>query len=244
MQLIPAVDIKGGRCVRLIQGKANQETVYSNDPVAVACHWDEEGANMIHVVDLDGAFGGFPSNLSIIKDIINSSSVNIQVGGGIRNIETVERYIDFGAARLVLGTIALEDPHFVEKAAKQFPNKIVVGIDTRDGKVAFKGWVETSEKKASDFTTTFENLGIAGFVFTDIDRDGMLEGPNILAIRNFAESTNLPIIASGGIGRIEDISSLITLESIGVDGIIIGKSLYDKTINFSEALKLVSKNVS
>ena len=175
MQLIPAIDIKGGKCVRLTQGNANLETVYSDDPVAMACHWDEEGAKTIHVVDLDGAFHGSTTNLSLVRDIINSSSVNIQVGGGIRTMKAVENYVDLGAARIVLGTVAFKNPEFVGEAAKRFPNKIMVGIDARDGKVAIKGWVEVSNKKASDFARNFEELGISGYIlkeepFSEIQR--------------------------------------------------------------------------
>ena len=242
MQLIPAIDIKGGKCVRLTQGNANLETVYSDDPVAMACHWDEEGAKTIHVVDLDGAFHGSTTNLSLVRDIINSSSVNIQVGGGIRTMKAVENYVDLGAARIVLGTVAFKNPEFVGEAAKRFPNKIMVGIDARDGKVAIKGWVEVSNKKASDFARNFEELGISGFIFTDIGRDGMLEGPNLEAVREFAECTNVPVIASGGVGSIDDIFALLDLESLGVNGVILGKSLYDQRVNYSEAIKRISGN--
>ena len=229
--------------MRLTQGQADQETVYSDDPVAMACYWDEAGASTIHVVDLDGAFAGKPANWSLVKSIINSSSVNIQVGGGIRTLESVERYIELGAARVVLGTIAFKDPVFVGQAAKRFPGKIIVGIDARNGKVAIKGWVEVSDQKASDFAKTFEDLGIAGFVFTDIGRDGTLQGPNLEAVREFTKSTRLPVIASGGVGTLDHITALLALENLGVHGIILGKSLYDKTIDFSEALKRVSGNV-
>lgn len=243
MQLIPAVDIKGGKCVRLLQGQADQETVYSNDPVSMACHWDEAGANTIHVVDLDGAFEGVPRNFNLVKDIINSSSVNIQVGGGIRTIEIIERYINLGAARVVLGTIAFKNPRLVAEAAGKFPGKIMVGIDAREGNVAIKGWVEVSDKKSTDFAKSFEDKGVAGFIFTDIGRDGMLEGPNLASIRAFAEATSLPVIASGGVSRIDDISSLMTLKPVGVTGVIMGKSLYDKTVDFAEALKLAGEHV-
>ena len=157
-------------------------------------------------------------------------------------MESVERYIDLGAARIILGTVAFNDPTFVSEAAKRFPSKVIVGIDVRDGKVATKGWVEVSDRKASEFAMTFEDLGIAGFVFTDIGRDGMLQGPNLEAIREFSESTHLPVIASGGVSRLDDISSLLALEPLGVNGIILGKSLYDKTIDFSEALKRIYGN--
>ena len=244
MQLIPAVDIKGGKCVRLTRGQADLETVYSEDPVAMACHWDEMGAKTIHVVDLDGAFNGKPTNFPLVKDIINSSSINIQVGGGLRTMEAIERYIDLGAARVVLGTTAFKDPSLVREAAKRFPGKIIVGIDSRDGKVAIEGWVELLDKKAAEFTHTFESMGIFGFIFTDINRDGMLKGPNLRSIYEFASSTHLPVIASGGVSKIDDISALLTLGPVGVNGVILGKSLYDKTVDFAQAMKWVSENVS
>ena len=242
MQLIPAVDIKNGKCVRLSQGKVDKETIYSNDPVSIAIHWDEEGAQTIHVVDLDGAFTGKPVNLHLVKDIINSSSVNIQVGGGIRTMENIDSYIDLGAARIILGTIAFEDQKLVETAAKKYPGKIIVGIDAREGNIAIKGWVEVSSQKATEFAKFFENMGVAGFIFTDISRDGMLKGPNLKSVSEFTQATSIPVIASGGVSCLNDISSLLTLKPIGVSGIILGKSLYDKTVDFRKALKLVEEN--
>ena len=235
MRIIPAVDIKEGRCVRLVQGKVDQETVYSNDPLSMANHWDEEGAQTIHVVDLDGAFQGSPINAEIVKNIIYSSSVDIQVGGGIRTLETIETYVKAGAYRIILGTVAQQEPEFVEEACKRFPNKIIVGIDARDGLVAVKGWVEVSEQKATDLAQKLKGYGIAGFIFTDISRDGMLQGPNLESIKEFAESVQLPVIASGGVSRLEDIKNLAKLESYGVEGVIVGKALYDKTLTFKEA---------
>ncbi len=239
MRIIPAVDIKNGKCVRLTQGKADQETVYSDDPVAMACHWDEEGARLIHVVDLDGAFDGEPKNAELIKSIIYNSSVDIQVGGGIRTLKAIETYVNAGAYRVILGTIAQKDPQFVAEACKQFPEKIIVGIDARDGYVAIKGWIEVSEQKATDLAQQMQPLGVAGFIFTDISRDGMLKGPNLESIRQFADATSLPVIASGGVGKLTDISDLLQLESHGVTGIITGKALYDKSISLRDALKLV-----
>jgi phosphoribosylformimino-5-aminoimidazole carboxamide ribotide isomerase len=235
MRIIPAVDIKEGRCVRLVQGKADQETVYSNDPLSMANHWDEEGAQTIHVVDLDGAFQGSPINAEIVKNIIYSSSVDIQVGGGIRTLETIETYVKAGAYRVILGTVAQKEPEFVEEACKRFPDKIIVGIDARDGLVAVKGWVEVSEQKATDLAQKMKGYGIAGFIFTDISRDGMLQGPNLESIKEFAESAQLPVIASGGVSHLEDIKNLAKLESYGVEGVIVGKALYDKTLTFKEA---------
>ena len=235
MRIIPAVDIKEGRCVRLVQGKADQETVYSNDPLSMANHWDEEGAQTIHVVDLDGAFQGSPINSEIVKKIIYSSSVDIQVGGGIRTLEAIEKYVKAGAYRVILGTIAQKEPEFVEEACRRFPNKIIIGIDAQNGLVAVKGWVEVSEQKATDLAQKMKSFGIAGFIFTDISRDGMLQGPNLESIKEFAECAQLPVIASGGVSRLEDIKKLAKLESYGVEGVIIGKALYDKTISFKEA---------
>jgi phosphoribosylformimino-5-aminoimidazole carboxamide ribotide isomerase len=242
MKIIPAVDVKNGKCVRLIQGRADQETVYSDDPVAMAGHWDEEGARLIHVVDLDGAFDGIPKNADLIKNIIYNSSVDIQVGGGIRTLEAIETYVNAGAYRVILGTIAQSDPKFVEKACKQFPGKITVGIDARDGFVAVKGWLEVSTQKATDLVKQMEPLGVAEFIFTDISRDGMLQGPNLASVREFANATKLPVIASGGVGCLQDISNLLELESHGVSGIITGKALYDKSISFGEARKLVEQD--
>jgi phosphoribosylformimino-5-aminoimidazole carboxamide ribotide isomerase len=235
MRIIPAVDIKEGRCVRLVQGKVNQETVYSNDPLSMANHWDEEGAQTIHVVDLDGAFQGSPINAKIVKNIIYSSSVDIQVGGGIRTLETIETYVKAGAYRIILGTVAQQEPEFVQEACKRFPDKIIVGIDARDGLVAVKGWVEVSKQKATDLAQKLKGYGIAGFIFTDISRDGMLQGPNLKSIKEFAESAQIPVIASGGVSRLEDIKNLAKLESYGIEGVIVGKALYDKTLTFKEA---------
>lgn len=221
--------------MRLVQGKADQETVYSNDPLSMANHWDEEGAQTIHVVDLDGAFQGSPINSEIVKKIIYSSSVDIQVGGGIRTLEAIEKYVKAGAYRVILGTIAQKEPEFVEEACRRFPNKIIIGIDAQNGLVAVKGWVEVSEQKATDLAQKMKGFGIAGFIFTDISRDGMLQGPNLESIKEFAECAQLPVIASGGVSRLEDIKNLAKLESYGVEGVIIGKALYDKTISFKEA---------
>lgn len=242
MKIIPAVDIKGGRCVRLCQGKADQETVYSDDPVSMAVHWDEEGAMLIHVVDLDGAFDGKPANADLIKSIIYNSSVDIQVGGGIRTLEAIETYVNAGVYRVILGTVAQKDPKFVEEACKNFPGKIAVGIDARDGLVAVKGWVEVSSQKATDLARQLEPMGVSTFIFTDISRDGMLQGPNLDSIREFTDATQVPVIASGGVSRLQDISNLLKLESHGITGAIVGKALYDKSISFQEILELVEKD--
>lgn len=241
MKIIPAVDIKNSKCVRLSQGKADQETIYSDDPVSVAGEWDEQGAQIIHVVDLDGAFGGQPVNINLIKNIIYNSSIDIQVGGGIRTLETIEAYVNAGAYRVILGTIAQKDPKFVVEACKNFPGKIIVGIDAQNGYVAIKGWVEISSQKATDLARSLASHGVAGFIFTDISRDGMLQGPNLESIREFASATSLPVIASGGVSRLDDITNLLALKPLGVTGIIVGKALYDKTIDYREAVKRVEQ---
>ena len=244
MKIIPAVDIKKGRCVRLSQGLANQETVYSDDPVAMACHWDEEGASLIHIVDLDGAFEGQPANAEIVKNIIYNSSVDIQVGGGIRNLNTIEKYIKAGAYRVILGTIAQKEPEFVTKACKEFPGKIIVGIDARDGNVAIKGWVEVSNQRATDLAKKLESCGVSGYIFTDIACDGMLQGPNLKSIKEFAKNTKLPVIASGGVGKLKDIDNLLALETDGVEGIITGKALYDKKFTYAQTLELLNHHAN
>ena len=244
MKIIPAVDIKKGRCVRLSQGLADHETVYSDDPVAMACHWDEEGASLIHIVDLDGAFEGQPANAEIVKNIIYNSSVDIQVGGGIRNLNTIEKYIKAGAYRVILGTIAQKEPEFVTKACKEFPGKIIVGIDARDGNVAIKGWVEVSNQRATDLAKKLESCGVSGYIFTDIACDGMLQGPNLKSIKEFAKNTKLPVIASGGVGKLKDIDNLLTLETDGVEGIITGKALYDKKFTYAQTLELLNHHAN
>ena len=236
VRIIPAVDIKNGQCVRLTQGKEDQETVYSDDPLAMAEHWDEQGAQLIHVVDLDGAFRGLPKNATLVKDIIYNSTVDIQVGGGIRSMDAISIYVKAGAYRVILGTIAHENPAFVEEACQLFPGKIMIGIDARNGRVAIKGWTEVSDQKATDLASIMEPMGVAGFIFTDISRDGMLQGPNLDSIREFARATSLPVIASGGVGGIQDVVDLLSLQSEGVEGMIIGKALYDKKLDFKEAL--------
>lgn len=242
MRIIPAVDIKAGQCVRLVQGKADQETIYSNDPVAMACHWDEEGAQLIHVVDLDGAFDGKPVNVEIIKNIIYNSTVDIQIGGGIRTMDALSAYFDAGAYRIILGTIAHQQPEFVEQACKKYPGKILVGIDARNGKVAIQGWREVSNQSTADLAKSLESAGVAGYIFTDISKDGMMQGPNLEQIKEFASATTTPVIASGGVSRIEDVINLLALEKEGVEGMIIGKALYDKKLDYREILKKVKEH--
>ena len=238
MVIIPAIDIKDGRCVRLQQGRAGTESVYSDDPVAVARRWESEGAELIHVVDLDGAFSGAPKNDDLVLKIVRSVKTPIQVAGGIRTIEDIGRYVREGASRIVLGTKVVSDRPFLETACRSFPGRISVGLDTRAGKVLVKGWTEATEQSAVDLADQMNGLGILSIIFTDVQRDGMLKGPNLDAIRELARSVEIPIIASGGISSLEDIRSLLALESSGVAGVIVGKALYTGAVKLNEALSL------
>ncbi|MBI3600296.1 MAG: 1-(5-phosphoribosyl)-5-[(5-phosphoribosylamino)methylideneamino]imidazole-4-carboxamide isomerase [Nitrospinae bacterium] len=242
MLIIPAIDIKGGKCVRLFQGKMEQETVYSDDPVSVAKKWEAEGAEFLHLVDLDGAVEGDPKNKDIISNIIKGIKIPVEVGGGIRNIDSIKEYISIGAQKVVIGTTACENPEFVREACNNFPGKIMVGIDAKNGNVAVRGWKDVTDTRASSLAKRFEGMDVAGIIYTDISRDGTLSGPNIEAIKSFAESINIPVIASGGVSNINDIKSIIGLKKDGVTGIIIGKALYSGSVNLREAIELTKIN--
>ena len=239
MNVIPAVDIKNGKCVRLFQGKMDAETVFSDDPAAMALRWEAEGAEIIHVVDLDGAIEKSPQNLGSIKKVINSVNADIQVGGGIRNQKTIRMFIEIGAKRVIIGTEAIRNPNLVKDACKEFPGQIVVGIDARNGMVAIEGWTETTQTKAVDLAIQFEDCGVAAINFTDIHRDGMETGPNIEETRKLAEAVNIPVVASGGISSIEDIRNLIPLESVGVVGVITGRALYSGSLRLKDAIEIL-----
>jgi phosphoribosylformimino-5-aminoimidazole carboxamide ribotide isomerase len=238
MLIIPAIDLREGRCVRLFQGRADQETVYSSDPVAVARGWEKQGARWLHVVDLDGAFSGRPRNDRIVLEIVQNVGVPVQVGGGIRNLETVRYYLDQGIARVILGTGAVADPSFLRAATAAFGERIVVGVDCRDGQVCVSGWEKTIPRDGLAFLEDLVRYGVRRIVFTDVRRDGTLEGPNLEAIRRFATHTELKVIASGGVSRLEDVHALKQLEDLGVDGVIIGKALYAGAFTLAEALRV------
>ena len=238
MMIIPAVDIKDGRCVRLLQGEMDKETVFSNDPSAMAQRWQAMGAELIHLVDLNGAVDKKPRNLSTIEAILAGIRVPVQLGGGIRDMATIETYIDKGVARVVLGTEAIRNPNLVSQAARAFPECIVLGIDARDGYVAIEGWTETTGIKAIDLARRFEDVGIAAINFTDIHRDGMQSGPNIEATRQLAEAVSIPVVASGGVSTINDIQNLLPLASVGVQGVITGKALYSGSLDLRTAIAL------
>jgi phosphoribosylformimino-5-aminoimidazole carboxamide ribotide isomerase len=238
--VIPAIDLKDGRCVRLRQGDMAAETIYSEDVVAVARKWQQCGAGLIHVVDLNGAIDGKPKNLPHIEAVRKAVTVDVQVGGGIRTIETVRSYLKAGVSRVVLGTAALTDRAFLEQACTEFPRQILLGLDARDGKVAVKGWTAVSETKAIDLLKEVSRLAIGAVIYTDIARDGMLNGPNLMALKEVAASSAFPVIASGGISRIED---LLAVRSLGdrIEGAIVGKALYDGKLDYQAAVAALSK---
>ena len=240
MIVIPAVDIKNGKCVRLSQGKMDAETVFSKDPVAMARKWDAFGVDIIHVIDLDGAIQKRPKNAEIIRDIIAAVNARVQVGGGIRNLDTIETYLQLGVHRIIIGTEAIRNPQFVKDACRLFPGHIVVGIDARNGLVAIEGWTETTETKAVDLAVQLEDQGVAAINFTDIHRDGMQTGPNIEETRKLAETISIPVVASGGVATLQDIRNLLPLESLGVMGVITGKALYAGSLNLAEAISIAT----
>ncbi len=238
MFTIPAVDIKDGKCVRLIQGKMDKEIIYSDDPAEMAKKWEDLGAGLLHVVDLNGAIEGNTVNKKSIESILKNISIPIEVGGGIRDMETVETFINMGVQKIILGTAAKENPDFVKTACKNFPGRIVVGIDAKDGFVAVRGWVEKTEQKATEMAKKLEEFGVSAIIFTDVMRDGMLEGPNVERTRELAEFINIPVIASGGISELRDIENTLALKKYGVVGVIVGRALYDKKIDFKDVLAL------
>lgn len=238
MIIYPAIDIRNGNCVRLREGKAEAETVYSSDPVAMALKWEEAGAQWLHVVDLDGAFAGKPSNQNIIKQMIEKTGLSIQYGGGLRTLKAVEAMLAIGVNRVVLGTIAVTEPAFVKELCDQYPGKIAVGIDAKDGYVAIKGWVDKTEKKALDLAREMAQVGVSRIIYTDIKRDGTLKGPNLDALISLAREIDIPVIASGGVSSMEDIINIKGLDYYGVEGVIVGKALYDEAVDLREAIRI------
>jgi phosphoribosylformimino-5-aminoimidazole carboxamide ribotide isomerase len=242
MIVIPAIDLKNGRCVRLKQGIMTEETIYSEFPEEVAVRWYNEGAERIHLVDLDGAVKGKPVNRDVIRKIVNAVPVPSQLGGGIRDIMTIESYLDLGIAQVILGTIAFKDPELVINACRQYPGRIILGIDANKGLVAVEGWLEKTEISPIEMVKNFESIGISAIIYTDIQRDGMSSGPNIEATKALAEATTVPVIASGGISGIEDVERLLSLSQYGVAGMITGKALYEGKMDLSEAIKITKKS--
>jgi phosphoribosylformimino-5-aminoimidazole carboxamide ribotide isomerase len=239
MLIIPAIDLRNGKCVRLIQGKVDAETIFSDDPVATALKWENKGAKFLHVVDLDGAFTGSPKNLDVIEKIVDAVSIPIEMGGGIRDASVVESVFKAGVHRAILGTSALKNPDFAGEMCDLYGDRIAVGIDAKDGKVAIKGWTELGEKPAVDFAIEMKNAGVKIIIYTDIKRDGMLTGPNVEATKNLAMAVEgVNVIASGGMSSLDDIKNLKDIEPYGVVGVIIGKALYTGDIELEEAIIL------
>lgn len=239
MEVIPAIDLLDGRCVRLYQGDYEQSQVFDNNPIEVARQWEEQGATRLHVVDLDGAKQGKPVNLPAIAAIAKAVSIPVQVGGGLRDRPSVAQLLDLGVDRIILGTVAIENPPLVSQLCQEFPHQIVLGIDARNGKVATRGWLETSEIDATDLAKQMSELGIAAIIYTDIHRDGTLSGPNMPALRELANAVEVPIIASGGVSSLTDLLSLLSLEPVGVTGVIVGRALYTGDVNLSEAVRAI-----
>jgi len=236
MLLIPAIDLKEGKCVRLRQGRMEDNTIFSEDPVAVAGKWVAAGAKRIHLVDLDGAFAGKPVNAEIIKAIVAAyPDVPVQIGGGIRDEDTVQAYLDAGVEYVIIGTKAVSEPHFVSDLAKEYPRRIIVGLDAKDGKVAVDGWSKLSKHDVVDLAKHFEDDGVEAIIYTDISRDGMMQGVNVEATARLARAINIPVIASGGITNMDDIRALSEVAHEGIFGAITGRAIYEGTLDFAEA---------
>jgi phosphoribosylformimino-5-aminoimidazole carboxamide ribotide isomerase len=239
MEVIPAIDLLGGRCVRLYQGNYDQAETFDENPVAVARQWADQGATRIHVVDLDGAKAGYPVNLQAIESIVRAVDVPVQVGGGLRDRDRVATLLELGVQRAILGTVAVEQPQLVQQLGQEFPGQVVVGIDARNGKVATRGWLETSEVQATDLAQQMADFGVAAIIYTDIQRDGTMQGPNLESLRELANSIEIPVIASGGVSSTSDLLTLLALEPIGVTGAIVGRALYTGDISLREAVRAV-----
>ena len=241
MLIIPAIDLKDGRCVRLFRGEMDKETIYFEDPVAAAQHWLSEGARFIHIVDLNGAVEGHPVHTREVAAICRQPGLSVELGGGLRSIEAVESAMNLGVSRVVIGTAAYDNAEFLRDLCKKFPGKVVVGIDARDGKVAVKGWKETTAMEAVELAKRCEADGATRIIYTDIDRDGTREGVNLEETLKIAIAVKIPVIASGGIATLEDIKKLLPLEKDGVEGVIVGKALYSGTVTLKEALFVAAK---
>lgn len=243
MLIIPAIDLKNGACVRLRQGRMEDATVYSDDPVATATRWIEAGAKRLHIVDLDGAFAGKPENKeAVVRILAEYPNLPIQLGGGVRDLATIEAYLDLGLSWVIIGTQAVKDPVLVTEACQQFPGQIIVGVDAKDGWVVTEGWVEASTMSAVDVVNRFADAGVASIVYTDIGRDGMLSGVNVKATASLASETGFPVIASGGLKGLSDVTELLAVESGGVVGAITGRAIYEGTLDLAEAIRLTETN--
>ena len=240
MILYPAIDLKDGNCVRLIQGDMDQATVFNDDPGAQAAEFEALGFEYLHLVDLNGAFAGKPVNGDAVRSILAKISIPAQLGGGIRDLGTIEMWLETGVSRVILGTAAVRDPELVRDACARFPNRIAVGLDARGGRVAVEGWAETSDITAAEIAARFEDAGVAAIIYTDIDRDGILQGLNLEATKTLAAGTSIPVIASGGLSSIADIGALLEPDCANIEGAISGRALYDGRLDAAEALALIA----
>jgi phosphoribosylformimino-5-aminoimidazole carboxamide ribotide isomerase len=241
MLVIPAIDIKDGKCVRLRQGRMDDVTVFSDNPVDMAVRWIEAGAKRLHIVDLDGAASGKPVNIQMIREITSEyPDLPVQVGGGIRDADTVQAYLEAGVQYTIIGTKAVSAPHFVNDLCLEFPGHIIVGLDAKNGKVAIDGWSKLSNHDAIDMARRFEHDGVVAIIYTDISRDGMMNGVNVESTVRIAQEVHIPIIASGGVSSLDDIRALRAVEEEGIEGVIIGRALYEGSVDFGEALALVA----
>ena len=240
MLLIPAIDLKDGNCVRLKQGLMEQATVFSNQPAEMATHWLKQGARRLHLVDLDGAFAGEPKNFGAIQAILAavSAEIPVQLGGGIRDLATIEKYLSLGLQDVIIGTAAVKNPAFVREACKEFAGHIIVGLDAKDGMVAIDGWATVTEHHVIDLSKQFEDDGVNSIIYTDIGRDGMMSGVNVEATQKLAQAVNIPIIASGGITDLDDVRALCAAASSGIAGAITGRAIYEGSIDFAQAQQL------
>lgn len=242
MLLIPAIDIKDGKCVRLRQGRMQEVTTYSDNPVDMAKRWVNAGARRLHLVDLDGATAGKPINIDIIHEITASfPDIPIQIGGGIRNKDTIQQYLDAGANYVIIGTMAITTPHFIDDACLAFPGHIIIGLDAKQGKLATNGWSKLSRYDIYDIAKRFENAGVVSIIFTDIERDGMMSHVNIEATLDLCKHVTIPVIASGGIADLDDIRAVSSIAHAGVEGAITGRAIYEGALDFAEAQKLADQ---
>jgi len=238
MIIFPAIDIRGGKCVRLTEGRFDQETIFADQPVDMAVRWANEGAEYLHLVDLDGALAGKPVNMAAIMEIIKAVNIPVQLGGGIRTLETIRECLEAGVQRVILGSIAVREPELVAAACKQYGDRIVVGIDARDGQAAVEGWGESGGISGEELAKKMAQVGVQRIIYTDISRDGMLSGVNVAATASLAQAAGIPVIASGGVKDMADMKAIKAAESAGIEGVIVGKAIYMGSLNLRDALKL------
>ncbi len=237
--LYPAIDLKEGQCVRLTQGEMDKATVYNLTPAAQAKAYQDAGFQYVHLVDLDGAFQGKPANEQAVRSVLANVTIPVQLGGGLRNMDVIAKWLEAGITRVILGTVAQKNPIFVKEACRLFPDQIVVGIDARGGQVATDGWAKQTSTQASDLALKFEDAGVAAIIYTDIHRDGVMAGPNLEETAALAEKLTIPVIASGGIRNADDVRNYVALQDIGIEGIVIGKALYEGTLTYKDALAAI-----